>query len=397
MTVGKRISKARTELLLDHPWFGSLAMNLRIVSEPTIPTFDVDGSTMRYNPEFVDTLNNRELQGVIAHEVMHCALLHIYRRNGRDMQAWNQAADYAINQELTKAGIILPSGCLLDYKFAGLSAEVIYSKLQRQKQDDKKQGKQPSNNGQQQPTGTFSDAPSDTPLPDDKKPQESNQSTNKGQSKQPSQGMSEQDWKIAAEQAASVAKRAGKLGGELERTIKTSRQSKTDWRDELREFLIQTVPSDYSWTNPNRRYIYQGIYLPSTIKENFGRLAIAIDTSGSINQIALDVFAAEVNTICSELKPDGVTVIYCDSKINNTQESEGDEPIILKPCGGGGTRFNPVFEAVSKWDNPPAALLYFTDLECYDKPLEPDYPCLWVTGLDVTHHAPFGKVIHVEI
>src|SRR5258708_32387385 len=72
MKPADRISKARTELLLDHPWFGSLAMNLRMQENNTIPTFYVDGTTMRYNPEFAATLTNRELVGVIAHEVMHC-------------------------------------------------------------------------------------------------------------------------------------------------------------------------------------------------------------------------------------------------------------------------------------------------------------------------------------
>lgn len=391
MTIEKRISKARTILLLDYPWFGSLAMNLRMKSCDNIQTFDVDGTTMRYNPEFAASLTDAEITAVIAHEVMHCALLHIYRRNGRDSRLWNEAADYAINLELTKEGLKLPKGCLLDYKYAGLSAEVIYSQLQRNQQQQPKQGKQ-SQDGQ--PTGTFSDAPQEQ-----KGSNGQQQPTDAPEGQQsPVNGMTEQDWKIAAEQASKVAKKAGKLSGDMERTIQKARESVTDWRQELREFLEQTTPSDYSWQNPNRRFIQAGLYLPSVIKEGMGRLVIGCDTSGSISQDDLNAFAAEVSAIASELKPETIDVIYCDSTVKSVQKFT-DEDIKLKPMGGGGTMFKPVFDYVAKnFDEPPKAMLYFSsDLENCDAPEEPtDYPVLWVTSLATTKQHPFGRVIKID-
>src|SRR5260370_26510863 len=97
MTIEKRISKARSDLLLDFPWFGALSMNLKIEQSEHIPTFDVDGTRMRYNPTFAASLNNRELSGVIADKVMHCALLHIYKHNNRDPFMSNEHADSPIN------------------------------------------------------------------------------------------------------------------------------------------------------------------------------------------------------------------------------------------------------------------------------------------------------------
>jgi len=378
-----RISKARVNLLLDHPWFGSLAMNLRIVPNETIPTFDVDGTTMRYNPEFSDTLTDAELEGVIAHEVMHCALLHIYRRENRDTMLWNMAADYAINLELISSGLTLPEGCLLDHKYKGLPSEVIYSQLRQQMKPQPQQG-------QGQPTGTFSDAPQGEPEDGQGEPKQ-------GQGQEQPKGMSEQDWKIAAEQAAKVAKAAGKLPASMERLLGDSRQSKTDWRAELREFLQQTIPSDYSWQSPNRRYIHQGIYLPGTVKEGFGTLAIAVDTSGSIYGETLNAFAAEISAIASELKPEKVTVLFCDAQIQTVQEFGEGEEIKLEPKGGGGTMFSPVFEAIKAWEIQPVALLYFTDLECFDVPEEQSYPTLWVTDLSVTREVPFGRSIRIEV
>jgi len=403
MTIEKRISKARTALLLDFPWFGALAMHLRIVQESSIPTFTVDGTTMRYNPEFADSLTDSELAAVIAHEVMHCALLHIYRRNGRDMYTWNQATDYAINIELVKAGLRLPEGCLLDNSYAGLSAETIYAQLQRKKQQKQqqsgqgqgKQGKGGQSNGQQQPTGTFSDAPDNQ---GNGNGQEKSSGASNGKQSTP-EGMTEENWKIAAEQAARVAKAAGKLSGNLERIIQDARKSIVDWRAELREFLEQTTPSDYSWQTPNRRYIQYNVYLPSVIKDGFGTLAIGIDTSGSIDEKVLSIFAAELNTICSELKPERVVILYCDSSVKNVQECATDEEIKFKPAGGGGTMFMPVIEAVNKWDEPPKALLYFTDMYNSDSSqmIEPEYPVLWVTGQDCTRKEPFGRIIRIDM
>ena len=69
-----RIQKARTTLLLDHPFFGSLLFRLKGRENRSIPTMATDGVSLYYNPEFVDTLNSATLAGVLAHEVMHPAL-----------------------------------------------------------------------------------------------------------------------------------------------------------------------------------------------------------------------------------------------------------------------------------------------------------------------------------
>jgi predicted metal-dependent peptidase len=308
------------------------------------------------------------------------------------------AADYAINLELIASGLTLPEGCLLDQKYKGLASEVIYSQLKQQMKPQPKQGQgQGNQTGQGQPTGTFSDAPQGEQ--DEGQGQGQGKPSPKGQQTQGEQPsvMTEQDWKIAAEQAAKVAKAAGKMPASMERLLGQSRQSKTDWRAELREFLQQTIPSDYSWQHPNRRFVHQGIYLPGTVKENFGTLAIAVDTSGSIYGETLNAFAAEVSAIASELKPEKVTVIFADAQIQNVQEFDEGEEIKLEPKGGGGTLFNPVFDAIKAWDSPPVALLYFTDLECFDAPEEQDYPTLWVTDMSVTREAPFGRAIRIEV
>ncbi|MGA3347067.1 MAG: hypothetical protein ABSC76_19640, partial [Terracidiphilus sp.] len=122
-----RIQKARTTLLLDHPFFGSLLFRLKGRERRSIPTMATDGVSLYYNPEFIDSLNSATLAGVLAHEVMHPALQHHLRRSGRDPRRWNEACDYAINPLLLDAGLSLPGGVLVNHRFRGMSAEQIYN------------------------------------------------------------------------------------------------------------------------------------------------------------------------------------------------------------------------------------------------------------------------------
>lgn len=114
-----RMQKARTTLLLDHPFFGTLLFRLGARLCNSIKTMATNGVSLFFNPDFVDTLNAAELAGVLAHEVMHPALQHHTRRGDRDPQRWNMACDYAINPMLLDAGLTLPKDVLLDPRFRG--------------------------------------------------------------------------------------------------------------------------------------------------------------------------------------------------------------------------------------------------------------------------------------
>jgi hypothetical protein len=124
-----RLTKARTALLLDHPFFGSLLFRLKIECHAGVATMATDGTTIFYNPGFVDTLSTAELVGVLAHEVMHPALQHHTRRGDREARRWNMAADDAINPLLVDAGLTLPADALRDDRFRNMSAERIYNLL----------------------------------------------------------------------------------------------------------------------------------------------------------------------------------------------------------------------------------------------------------------------------
>src|SRR5215471_2030345 len=130
-----KVSRARTQLLLNQPFFGTLCLRLKLVPLPSFPTMATDGRRIVYNPAFVEKLGPAELEGVLAHEVMHCALAHHCRRGERDAQLWNQATDYAVNPILINNGITLPKDALIDPAFADLGAEEIYARLLNQVHD----------------------------------------------------------------------------------------------------------------------------------------------------------------------------------------------------------------------------------------------------------------------
>ncbi|WP_051979211.1 vWA domain-containing protein [Edaphobacter aggregans] len=344
-----RIQKARTALLLDHPFFGSLLFRLGERASGSIQTMTTDGISLFYNPAFVETLSAAELAGVLAHEVMHPALQHHTRRGDRDRERWNMACDYAINPLLRDAGLTLPKDALIERRFHGMSAERIYNLIDEQQDQDSSNGEgenpdgaAPGGEGEKQadnksaggePTvpatpggfGQVLDAPE--PAGDD------------------GHTIAEQarEWKIAVEQAENIAKFAGKLPAGVARSLEQSEAAGVDWRELLRRAWSETIPSDYSWMPLNRRHIWAGVYLPGVRCEGAGEIAIAVDCSGSVNARQLGLFETEIRSILEGQRPSQVHVLYFDTEVHKTEVYQAGQPIALTPVGGGGTNFAPCF------------------------------------------------------
>jgi predicted metal-dependent peptidase len=418
----KAMVRARTQLLLNQPWFGALAMRLLMVADWNIETMATDGTRLLYNPQFALGLPECELIAVIAHEVMHCALLHPYRRGAREHKRWNRATDYTINSVLQDAGFQLPKDVLIDARYKGLSADVVYAQLgedpqqqqqqqssqgqgQQQQQPSGQQGQQGQQQGQQA-QGQQSGQPLSTGECLDAPPQGQGQASQgqqqgqSGQGQQSSQaeGMTPEDWKIATEQATLAARAAGALPGSAVETSKAVRRNTADWREIMRDFVVAKQPTDYTWRTPNRRFIGSGLYLPGMLKENTGVIAFAVDTSGSMSRAVLDAGLAELRALLLEAQPERVDVVLCDAKIRETMSYAPDEEISIDYKGRGGTQFQPVMEHFMSQDELPEALVYFTDLDNTGERVvtEPPFPVLWVTGIGITRNPPFGQVVRID-
>lgn len=372
----RRVQAARTTLILEQPFFGALALRLRVVEDAGRPTAWTDGTHLGYNPSFVDKITQEELVGVIAHEVLHCANGHVWRKDGREHRKFNYACDYAINPILKEAGFKLPDGCLLDQQYVGKSAEWIYARLP----DPPKDG---GSRGEGQPGSGACDV---------QDPAEPGEGDGDGQDDGPL-STSEADWQQAVQQAANAAKQRGKLPASLERFAAQAAEPKVDWRSVLHRFVQQTAKDDYTWRTPNQRYLCSGLFLPTMHSEHVGPIAIAIDTSGSIDNVLLSQFAAEVRSVVDDVKPSAVHVIWCDAMVHRIDTFQHDEPVEFKPVGGGGTNFAPVMDAVDEMEETPVCLVYLTDLEGGHRDVPPQMPVLWATIRD--HEVPYGEKVMV--
>ena len=414
----RRLTRARTQLLLNQPFFGALCLRLKLMPGAVL-TMATDGCRIVYSAAFVEEIRPVELEAVLAHEVMHCALGHHCRRGERDPALWNQAADLAINPILVSNGFTLPAGALLDPAFYNLSAEEIYALLlQRNKQESPQPqpASQPTNAGsgngqgsqeQQAPESGHSAQTPSAPVQSGSGNEAGNQLPHPGafgevwdatdeQGKPASQAeksRQQHEWSIVGDQAIRAAKACGHEPANLDRPLRESRRSKQDWRTILRDFVAATAPSDYRWTPPNRRYIASGLYLPSVERTGIGTIVVAVDTSGSIGTEELEQFAGEISAMSDEAKPESIHVVYCDAAVQASQEFGPSERIQLEPKGGGGTDFRPVFEWVEQNQVMPVCLIYLTDLCCHSYPPIPEYPVLWVT--DSRRTAPFGETLRI--
>ena len=250
----------------------------------------------------------------------------------------------------------IPDDSCYDPRFDGMSAEQVYALRQQDRQPQEQGGKGENHAGGQEEKSKPSEQDegdeeekSQEPSSEDereqeKEKQESNKPMSGGEVRDcmdedaPTQ---EAEWQVAVIQAAQAAKSQGKLPAGIERLVEEIRRPKIDWRAALRRFVQMCAKADFTWRQPNRRYVASGLYLPALRSEQMPPVVIGIDTSGSIGQAEMDMFAAEVSAVMDECAPEKIHVIYSDAAVQKVEEYEIGDAIKLSPKGGGGTRFEP--------------------------------------------------------
>jgi predicted metal-dependent peptidase len=419
MTIDPRITKQRTELVLSQPFFGALALRLQVLEDPSTETFWVDGVSLGYNPAYLASLNDLEVRGVLAHEVLHVANGHCWRMGVRDPERWNDACDYAINPLVIDAGMVLPKGAYLDARFKGKSAEEIYGVLTQEAKQREPQAQQPKGSpSDPKPEQQPGQSPDSFGKPDGKgKPGSpaagGKQGSEPAPSSSPSKAAScgevrqykgddkptkEAEWKVAVIQAAKAAQMYGKLPGSLQAMVGEAVRPVVDWRAVLQRFAQQATPSDYSFAMPNRRYLHLGFYLPSLHSPAVADAVFVRDSSGSVTQETQRQFNAEILATFHALRPARLIVMDCDVRVTQVQVFErGDSPEIKPVRGGGGTAFVEPFERVVQDGINPAFLVYLTDMDGRFPVTVPHFPVLWAstTPLSRAKKAPFGECVEV--
>jgi predicted metal-dependent peptidase len=380
----RAMQKARAALLLDAPFFGSLALRMPLKADTDLDTMATNGKEIRYNPAWVSKLGARHLKTVVAHEVMHVALSHHLRRGERDADDWNIATDYAINLVLSRSGFDMPDCALMDPQYADMNAEEIYTRVKRPKRQSGGSGE----NGKQQtaPDPGGMGGVIDMPGGDGESP-----------ATEAERKAAEAEIRVSVQQAAQAAKAAGQPPAGMEREIEEITAPRIPWREVLWKFVDRNRRDDYTWSPPNRRYVHMGLYLTSCRSDEIRPIVVVVDTSGSITPVQLTAFGSEITAICEHLPISTVNVLYCDSRVyDGPTVTKQDLPVTLEMRGGGGTMYAPAFEAVEERGIDPACLIYITDGFNSDTDLQaPDYPVLWAMTDSRGQKQSFGQHIYI--
>lgn len=387
-TAEERITQSRVRLLLTKPFFGTLATRLRLQEVQAIPTAGTDGRHFYFNREFIDRLDDGELDFLVGHEVLHCVYDHMEARGDRDAMLYNIACDFNINMELVTQGIGKVIGedklnggkpCL-DWKYQGKNSYEIYDLLYQEGVENLKG--------------------MDIHFEDENgNPMGSDENGN------PIKGMSEEEKKqLSDEIKQAVINAASGAGQEVPETVKRMvaelTAPKLDWTDVLRVSIESSLKNDFTFMRPSKRS--GEVIFPGMNKDQQLDIAIALDMSGSIQDAVAKEMLSEVQGIMGQYTDYKITVFCFDTGVYNVETftSEDGRPITeYDLAGGGGTDFDVVYKYMEQEGIEPDQLIMFTDGYPWGSWGNPDYcDTLFVIHGDKDKRitAPFGMTVHYD-
>ena len=368
------VAKSVIQIKESNEFFGALMLFADFKKSEEIPTAATDGKKVIINEDFFRSLTSSQQNGLLLHEVLHMALLHVPRRGAREPKRWNIAADYVVNDLIIRnSKFSLPKGA---YKsdhgeYYDKSAEHIYEKIKNINIKDDQLDLFEVNQGEDAETNQLQG------------------------------GDAENYWKdkinlLKNSSLYSNTKMQGFLPAGIEKEVEAVVEPEVDWRSALWKFISKT-PSDFD--DLDRRFIYRKLYLEGLMTESV-IADVCIDTSGSISPDQLEQFMGELTGILSSYPNVKVNLYYCDTEIFGPYEL-GSNSKIPSAKGFGGTSFIPFFKAIERSENDfneiNRVAVYLTD-GYGDFPKDCAIPTLWLAthdGLESSQF-PFGQVIRIS-
>ena len=333
-------------------------------------------------------LKPKEVEFLVAHEVLHVVYDHMGRRGDRDPQIWNIADDYCVNADLKRHKIgqfITTVPCLYESKYDGKSAEEVYDDLMK--------------NVKKISMDDLIEQLLDDHLDSEDGDSEGQEGDSEGKGKGRPQLSDEEKERIRQEvkQAiinASSTAEAGSLPAGVERLIRQATDPVMPWRELIQTNLTSAIRTDYSWMRPSRRGWHMDAIMPGMTPGEEIDVVVAIDMSGSISDRQAQQFLGEIGGMMDSFDGYKVHVFCFDTDTYNPQDfsSENMETIEeYQPMGGGGTDFDCIFKYLKDNAIDPKRLIVFTD----------GYPCgswgdadycdtTWIIHGDKNPNPPFG-------
>lgn len=363
----------------DLVFFTNMMLQMTMVFDTSVPTAGTYDLTILFNPQFFMALDDDERLGLMAHEIMHPALLHRQRRGHRTPKRYNEAGDYCINGMLDKRGLKLPKGGLLDHKYDGMSTNEIYELLPEE-----------------------DDIP-DSPLHDITQPPPTGtggNSSGNGAGNNPNlpPPMTQTQIENVVLQAATNARAqqgAGSVPGMVEIEMDKFLNPRLPWHLLTRRWLLDFNKNDFSNRRANRRF-FPDHYLPTLYSEALGAVNVYVDASGSVSDADFQKFVSETGGVLTQLNPQYIDFSLFDTSIRSTDRVHSIMDLHkVQFTGRGGTLIEPVYDHI-KTTKPKFAII-FTDGEFGIPDIKLNIPVLWIIYNNPTFVAPFGRVVHYEI
>ena len=414
LTAEQRIERTHIQLM-KHPdfcLFSGLFMVGKVSVDDATPTAKTNGLDVTYGREFVDRLNDKQLAFLILHENMHKAYRHLVvweKLHRQNHELANMACDYVINLQIqdydkNNHTVEMPTDengkvmGLIDEAYRGMDTHQVFEILA------KKYGR-----GYGKPKiktiGQGGDGEGD----------------GQGDGDEPPKGFDDHDWEGAKEMGEEESREAseeieralrqgailaGKMKGNISREMEDLLTPKVDWKEALRDFVKSTTQGkdQSTWKRLHKRYIGMDIIMPSSYDEKVGAILVGVDTSGSIGGEELAQFLGEVKSICDEVSPEQIDLLYWDTHVASHEVYKGAELCGLtestKPKGGGGTDPDCVPKYMNKENLKPECVIMLTDgyLNSDKNKWQITAPVLWCVkgNRSFNSNEVVGKVVHVE-
>lgn len=403
LEIREKLIQARIGLLILHPFYGNLALRLKLVNADSwCPTAATDGKNFFYNTKFVDKLPDGQVLFLFGHELLHCVYDHMGRYDGRNPMLANVAADYCVNGDLVQNKVGTPITVvpiLHDHKYYNWSFERVYDDLEEnvEKQyvdlddlvDKMLDEHLESDNGQGDSDGEQEMDENGNPV-----------SKSKPKISEADRQKMKDEMKEAVLNAAQAAGGAGNVPQGIKRLIEQWTQPKLNWREIIQQQCQSTIKSDFTFSRPNRKSWHIDPILPGMDNDEKLEVALCVDMSGSISSTMIRDFFSEIKGISEMYNDFSIKIWTFDTEVYGYKEFDPtniDELMDYYPQGGGGTDFMCNWKFMEENDIQPKKLIMFTDGYPWGSWGDELYcDTIFLIHGDKSITAPFGMTLHYE-
>lgn len=357
------------------------------ISSPTAVNFKGAKYIIYFNPIIFLTLNIKQMESTIKHEILHILSMHLIRakefKGKYRTLAINIAMDIVVNKYLnnlppyatTLERVNLNYSLKLEpYEPFEYYVEKLQAALDLLEEDE---------------DGAEDDSNKYKNIEMDYRPERTHDIW------EDSSDIDEMTLKEFTEKVIDDSQK-GTIPVYLDSLIASLKNSKGElpWNLYLTK-LMGTVESNKkkTITRRNRRQPDR-LDLRGELRSHKAKIAVALDISGSISDEEFRQAIKEVLSIVKNYNNE-ITIIECDDEIRRVYKVKSEVDIKDRINKRGGTKFNPVFEYANK--NNVNLLVYFTDGRGEDKlqAIPRGYKILWVIsgrGEKLSLKEPYGAV-----